>query len=161
MPRLLLRYWKYAAGALVLVAAFWALHSYGQSRYKEGKAVIQAAWDKDRAARAAVDASIAKDQELKDAANRARNEVIEREYKADLAAIAADRDSLAGRLRERENRLRSLASASATDKQGLIVAARIAASAAETDRLYDEYDQSCRRDAVRFKALQDEVRPLL
>lgn len=155
---LLLRYWKPLAGALVLGLACWAIHHHG---YNAGKERIQAAWDKDTAARAVVVAKVAAQQAEIEAATRSRNEVIEREYKDKLAAIAADRDSVAGRLREYESRLRSLAAAQATDKRGLAVAAGIAARQREMDQAFDAYDSACRRDALKLEKLQDEVRPQL
>lgn len=151
---LLLRFWKPLAGAIVLVGILWAVHHHG---YNAGKATVQAAWDKDKSARAAASAKATADAAATDAANRARNEVIEREYQSKLAAIAADRDSLAGRLREYESRLRSFAAAKATDQRGLDVAAGIAARQRAIDEAYDAYDRACRNDAVRFSALQQEV----
>lgn len=155
---LLLRFWKPIAGAIVLVGVLWAVHHHG---YNAGRERVQAAWDKDRAARAEADARVVQDQAELEAANRARNEVIEREYKDKLAAIAADRDSIAGRVREYESRLRSLSAAQATGQRGLDAIAGIAARQREMDQAFDAYDRACRSDAVRFKALQDEIRPLL
>lgn len=155
---LLLRFWKPLAGAIVLVGVLWAVHHHG---YSSGKERIQSAWDKDRAARKEADASAVQAQAQLEAANRARNEVIESEYQSKLAAIAADRDSIAGRVREFESRLRSLSAAQATSQRGLDVAAGIAARQRELDQAFNAYDRACRNDAVRFKALQDEVRPLL
>lgn len=155
---LLLRFWKPLAGAIVLVGILWAVHHHG---HNAGKATVQAAWDKDLAARKEADARVVQAQAQLESANRARNEVIEREYKDKLAAIAADRDSIAGRVRDYENRLRSIAAARATDQRGLDAIAGIAARQREMDQAFDAYDRACRRDAVRFKALQDEIRPLL
>lgn len=155
------RYRKLAAYGIAVLAVLligWRLHHHG---VVSGRAEIQAAWDKDRASRAAVDATIAQNQAKVESANRARNEVIEREYQNKLAAIAADRDSIAGRVRQYESRLRSLSAAQATDQRGLDAIAGIAARQRELDAAFDAYDRSCRRDAVRFQALQDEIRPLL
>lgn len=155
---LLLRFWKPIAGAAVLLLALWAIHHHG---YTSGKATVQADWDKDRAARAEVDAKVVQAQAQLEAANRARNEAIEHEYQQKLAAIAADRDSVAGRVREYETRIRSLSAAQATGQRGLDVVAGIASRQREVDAAFDAYDRACRSDAVRFKALQDEIRPLL
>jgi len=155
---LLARFWKPIAGAIVLLLALWAVHHHG---YNAGKERIQAAWDKDRAARAEVDARVVQAQAQIEAANRARNEAIEHEYQQKLAAIAADRDSVAGRVREYETRIRSLSAAQATGQRGLDVVAGIASRQREVDAAFDAYDRACRSDAVRFKALQDEIRPLL
>lgn len=151
---LLLRFWKPLAGAIVLVWILWAVHHHG---YNAGRERVQAAWDKDRAARAEADARVVQAQAELEAANRARNEVIEREYKDKLAAIAADRDSIAGRVREYESRLRSLSAAQATGQRGLDALAGIAARQREMDQAFDAYDRACRNDAVRFSALQQEV----
>lgn len=160
MPELaiLLRFWKPIAGAAVVALVLWAIHHHG---YNSGRERVQAAWDKDLAARKEADARVVQAQAQLESANRARNEVIEREYKDKLAAIAADRDSIAGRVREYESRLRSLAAAQATGQRGLDAIAGIAARQREMDQAFDAYDRACRRDAVRFKALQDEIRPLL
>lgn len=155
---LLLRFWKPLTGAIVLAGILWAVHHHG---YNAGRDRIQAAWDKDRAARKEADAMVVQAQAKFEAANKARNEVIEREYQSKLAAIAADRDSISGRVREYESRLRSISAAQATGQRGLDVAAGIAARQREMDQAFDAYDRACRNDAVRFKALQDEIRPLL
>lgn len=148
----------YGLAVLAIVGGLWYVRHGG---IVIGRAEIQAKWDADRAARAAVDARIVQDQAKKDAANTARNEVIERETQEKLDDIAADRDSLASRVRDYESRIRSLAASKATDQRGLDAIAGIAARQREMDAAFDAYDRACRSDAVRFKALQDEIRPLL
>ena len=52
LPRWLyyaLKLWPYLLATLVLTAAGWALHSYGQHEYRRGRAQVQALWDADRA----------------------------------------------------------------------------------------------------------------
>jgi hypothetical protein len=41
---LALRYWKYAAGALVLAAIWFAIHHYGHVKYQAGAADMKALW---------------------------------------------------------------------------------------------------------------------
>ena len=151
----LLRYWKHLAAALVVVLVLGYTHHKG---YEAGKAVVTAEWAEDMANRNKVDQKLALENAEKLAAAEARNEAIKNAKDKELASIAADRVSLAGRVRDYEDRLRALSSAQATDKLGLAVIAGIAERQKELDRRYDEYDKACQRDAVRFSALQEEVK---
>jgi hypothetical protein len=150
----------YGLAALAVAWALWAaIDGYGDRRASAEKAAVMARWAADKAAvKAAADAQIeaAAQQELE--AHLHNNEVLA-DANAKLLAIAADRDSLAARLRDNENRLRRGEMSRATDQRGLDALAGVAARAAEIDRLYDAYDRACRSDAVRFQALQDELRP--
>jgi hypothetical protein len=150
-----LTYIKVGVAVLVLGAVAWYSHHQG---YETGKAKIQAKWDDDRAkVRDAADKQAAKALADEEAA-RAHNDEVIRGKDAQIAAIAADNQSLSGIVRDYQNRLRSSAMSQATGQRGLDVAAGIASRSAEADRLYDEYDKACRRDAVRFSALQDQIR---
>lgn len=157
----LLRFWKPLAGAAVLALIAWQIHAYGERREQEGRDAVQALWAADTLARdkAASDAIAA--ARAAQEAQRKQNEVIESEYQARLASIAADRDSVERMLREARDQVRSLAAAEATGQRGLDALAGIAARAAEVDRRLVEYDAACRADAVRLQALQDQIRPQL
>ena len=89
------------------------------------------------------------------------NQEILRETNEKLAAVASDRDSLADRVRRAADEVRSLAAAAATSQRGADVAAGIAARQAALDAAYDAYDRACQRDAVRFDALQREIKAQL
>ena len=155
------RLWPVAAGAVLLAAILWGIHSYGNKREAAGRAAVQALWQADTAKRDETD-RLAREQAAADIARALANNVkVTEDANQALRAIAADRDSLADRLRAYQNGLRALSARQATDQRGLDVAAGIASRAAEADRLYDAYDHACRNDAVRFKALQDELRPQL
>lgn len=157
----LLKHWRIGLGAALLAGLLWGIYSYGNKRESAGRAAVEALWKADTVAREkATDEAIAK-AEADKAAALANNVKVTEDANQALRAIAADRDSLAERLRAYQNSLRSLSARQATDQRGLDVAAGIASRAAEADRLYDEYDTACRNDAVRFKALQDELRPQL
>jgi hypothetical protein len=153
---------RIAVPVLVLLVAWWQLVSFGNRReaegLKAGKAEVQALWDADKAAWLAVNDKLKADNLARELAAQSNNAKVIEHANAELAAIAADRDSLSGLLREAENRVRRLASGQATDRLGLAVASGIASRAAEIDRLRDEYDRACRRDAVRMQALQEQVR---
>jgi len=157
----LLKYWRLAAyGAVLAILAggvLWVRHG----GYKAGVAAVEARLAVDRkAVKEAGDKAIAAAQAAENAALANNVEVI-RGYNETLVAIAADRDSLAGRVRDYQNRLRTLAANQATDRLAASVAGRIASSAAEVDRLSDELDAACRRDAAKLTALQDQIKPQL
>jgi len=154
----LLRYWKLALGAALLAALLWGVHSYGVRRYKAGEAARQALWEADAHARdkATADAIAAVQERERQAV--AHNVEVIRDANEKLVAIAADRESLAGRVRDYENSLRRLSAGQATSQLGADVGAGIAARAAAVDAAYDAYDRACQRDAVRFGALQDQIR---
>lgn len=89
---LLLRYWRYIAGAAILGVIWWQLHAYGVRKYDAGKAHVQAKWDQANVvAKAAADAKT-RENELQDAADAARNIEVEKEHAKELAAASADRD---------------------------------------------------------------------
>jgi hypothetical protein len=159
------RYWKYAAGALVMALIWLAWHRHGVTQYNAGIAAEKSLWAKDRANRMAVDNQIIADQKAKDAATQARNEEIDRGKDEKLAALAADRDNLGRMLFDARDRLRTLAASQATGERGLAVASGIASRAAEAESAlreqWNRYDYACRRDAVRFQALQDQIGPQL
>lgn len=161
-----LRLYAYAAGTVAIAAGvLW----YGHSRYEAGEAAGEAAvtaqWQADTKSRDATDARIRAENAAKVEAARVTNQEVLADANQKLIAIAADRDSLARRMQDAAYRLRAAASAQATDKLGIDVATGIAARAEEARRAieqqWDAYDQSCRRDAVRMQALQEQIRPWL
>lgn len=97
-----LRYLAAGAAALGLVlAAWWALDSYGDGREDEGRAAVQALWDADRAAHEAAATKAAAEYrqleyqlaDIKQEAAHAR-EVERTESDRAFAAVRADRDRL-------------------------------------------------------------------
>jgi hypothetical protein len=104
---LLIRYWRYAAGAAILALLWWQLHSYGSRQYQSGQAQVQARWDAANVQAHAVAAAETRKRELQDAADAARNVEIENAHAKELAAAVAGRDryvSLLQRAREAANR---------------------------------------------------------
>jgi hypothetical protein len=156
---ILKRFWKPIAGAAILALIAWQIHSYGDRREQEGRAAVQALWDADVQARDEATAKAIAAHAAAEEAQRKQNEVIESEYQARLASIAADRDSVERMLREARDQVRSLAAAEATGQRGLDALAGIARRAAEVDRRLADYDAACRRDATRLDALQRQIRP--
>jgi hypothetical protein len=156
---ILTRFWKPIAGAAILALIAWQIHAYGERREQEGRDAVKALWAADTAARdkAASDAIAAANAAAE--AQRKQNEVIESEYQARLASIAADRDSVERMLREARDQVRRLAAAEASGQRGLDALAGIARRAAEVDRRLADYDAACRRDATRLDALQRQIRP--
>jgi hypothetical protein len=158
---LLLKHRRLIAYGLAVAALIGGLLWYRASLIadgrRQGEAKVTAMWRADTAARqAATDKAVAEARAAEEAA-KANNTEVMRDANEKLVAIAADRDSLDGLLRAAEDRVRRLAAAQATGQRGIDVATGIAARAAEIDRLRDEYDKACRRDAVRFEGLQREV----
>lgn len=149
------------AGAVIAAGVL----GYGHSRYKAGKAAEHALWAADTAARDKAAAEAIAAQKAAELAAQAHNQEIQTDANTKLAAIAADRDNLSGMLRRADDRIRSLAAAKATGDLGISVATGIATRAEEARRAietqYDVYDRACQRDAVRFQALQDQIRPQL
>jgi hypothetical protein len=145
------------AGAALAFLLWRVIDGYGDRREARGKAAVQALWDADTAARDKATADAIAEVAKRETAARAANVEIIRDANEKLVAIASERDSLLGLLRAARGEVRSLASRAATDQLGADVVARIAASAAEVDRRLADYDAACRRDAVRFEALQRQI----
>lgn len=160
--------WRYrraigiALAVLGLIAGFLLYrHSLIERGREEGKAEVQVLWDADTIARdkATADA-IAKAEADKAAAIANNAKELEDAY-TKLDAVAADRDNVDGLLKRARDQVRALAASQATGQRGIDAFAGIAARAAEVDRRLADYDQSCQRDAIRFQALQDQIRPQL
>lgn len=169
LPPLLLRFpllaklpWKMIGYAVAAIAIAWfargRIDAYGDRRERAGEARIQAKWDADTQARqAATDKAIADAKAAEEQAKTNNAEVL-KDANEKLVAIAADRDSLSGLLRQARDQVRAIAASAATSQLGADVAAGIARRQGEIDAAHDEYDTKCRRDAVRFGALQDQIR---
>ena len=132
-------------------------HSLIVDGRRQGEAKIQALWDQDKTAWLATNAKIEADAKAQLEATKAKNVEVLKDANEQLLAIAADRDSLSGMLRDASDRIRRLASSAATSQRGADVAAGIAARQREIDEAYDAYDKACRRDAVRFQKLQQQI----
>lgn len=153
------RKWIWAILAIIAMSVLaYRLHHAG---VKAGRAQIQALWDADTAKRDRVEADEIARQRASAEATRASNEQRLKDANAQLLAIAADRDSLGRMYLQASGEVRRLASSAATSQRGADVGAGIAARSAALEEAFDAYDRACQRDAVRFKALQDEIRPQL
>lgn len=160
-PLLLLKYWKYAAGAALIAVVWWQIHSYGDRRYDAGKAHVQVKCDKDSAARQTATEKAIADAKAGEAAAKANNVEVMEDANKKLVAIAADRDSLARLYRSAQGRVCPVAPAESPSDPESLIAAGVAARTREIDAALEAYDGACRRDAVRFEALQAEIRPQL
>lgn len=166
---LLWRFRYVIAGLALAAVVWWQVTAYGARERKAGEAAgrsaVEVLWQADTAARDAADAKIAADTAARLEAARVTNQEVLADANSQLIAIAADRDSLARRMSDSQNRIRALAASAATSQLGTDVAAGIARAAEEARRSieerYDAYDKSCQRDAVRFSALQEQLRPQL
>lgn len=148
----------YGIAVLLVLSLFFAYrHSLIKMGRDEGRAEVQALWQKDKAAWIATNEKIEADAKAQIEATRAKNVEVLKNANEQLLAIAADRDSLSGMLRDASDRIRRLASSAATSQRGADVAAGIAARQREIDEAYDAYDKACRRDAVRFQKLQQQI----
>lgn len=158
---ILWRYRKLAGAILAIIAISVLAYRLHHAGVKAGRAEIQAKWDADTAHRDKVSAEAIAKEAAKAEAARKRNDEVMRNVNAQLLAIAADRDSLGRMYLQASGEVRRLAASQATDKLGLVVTTGIAARSAALEEAFDAYDRACQRDAVRFKALQDEIRPQL
>jgi hypothetical protein len=150
--------WRWiAAGALVLLA-WWQIRAYADRVADAREAEVRALWADDTARRDKVAADAINAAEADRLAAVANNREVLTDANAQLAALAADRDSLDGLLRQARDQVRRLAAAEASNRLGADVIARIASHAAEVDQRLGDYDASCRRDAVRHQALIDQIR---
>jgi DNA anti-recombination protein RmuC len=154
-----------AAGLALVSGVLWFSHVRYKAGEAAGTAKVTEQWQADTKARDAADAAIRAQNAAAVEAARQTNQEALADANTQLQAIAADRDSLARRMSDTANRVRTLASAAATSQLGTDVAAGIARRAEEAYRgieeRWDAYDKSCQRDAVRFSALQDQIRPQL
>lgn len=149
----------YVLAALVLITAFlWYRHSLIQTGMEQGREQIRALWKADTAARdkAASDA-IQSAREREEAARKA-NEARLADANSQLVTIAGERDSVERLLQSARGQIRGLAASQASGERGIDVLTGIAARAAEVDRRLADYDRACRADAVRFSALQEQIR---
>lgn len=153
---LLWRYRKILGAVLVVVAVAYAVIDYGRDKYDEGRAAVQAKWDADSAARNTEIERIIGEQRANDAATKARNEEIIHVYQEQISRIAADRDSLARRLRDNEVRSRALSEAEY--QRGVADAAAQSGGPRNVDEALDAYDRACRSDAAQLEALIRQIR---
>lgn len=157
----ILKYRKLLAYGLSLLLILFLAYRLHHSGVKSGRAEVQAKWDADTAKRDKVAADEIAKQAADAEATRKHNDEVLKNANAQLLAIAADRDSLGRMYLQASDQVRRLASGQATDKLGLDVASGIASRSAALEAAFDSYDRACQRDAVRFSALQDEIREQL
>ena len=157
-------YWKELTVLLALVGlGIWiqrAIVHYGDDRVRVAVKPWQDAQTAWKAVRVAQDKT-----------NRDHNAEVRKGYEADLARIDAELGTTRGLLDEARDRSRRVEEA--YRRRAVDAAARISAGEAGLADLYgrieaargrttaaaDRYDTACQRDAVRFKGLQDQVRP--
>lgn len=154
---MILRFWKPALGAAAALAALAAIHAYGARREDAGGAAVKALWAadveaRDRAALEAISAARAAEE-----AQRKANEVIESEYQARIASIAADRDSTYRLLQQARSAL--YRSAAEDSGAGVAPAAGQASGADRLDRLFAGAIEECRANIEQLDALIEAVRP--
>jgi hypothetical protein len=149
---------RIALPVAVVALAWWQVTSYAERRADAREAEIRALWEADAAKRDKVAAEANAKAEADKAAQLAANAKEMDDARKELAAIAADRDTVDGLLRRARDQVRALAASAATGERGLDALAGIAARAAEVDRRLADYDAACRRDSVRFAALQEQIR---
>lgn len=153
----LLRFWKPLTGAAALALIAWQIHAYGERREQEGRDAVQALWAADTAARDKAMAEAIAAQKAAEEAWRKQGEVVESEYQARIASIAADRDSTYRLLQQARSALyRSAAEDSGT---GVAPAAGQASGADRLDRLFAGAIEECRANIEQLDALIEAVRP--
>lgn len=149
-------YKQYLLPVLGAVALIVGLHVYGEHRYEAGKAEVTAKWKADIAARDKASAVQAEQVRIQTAAVAANNVKVEHDYQVQIAAIAADRDSLARRLRDYDQVHSSPVPEAAGDPIAAPASAQ-PAGASPVDAAFDAYDKSCQSDAAQLNALIAEL----
>jgi hypothetical protein len=149
---------RIAVPVLVLLVAWWQIRSYADRVADGREAEIRALWEADTAARDKVAAKAIADSAAREKVALERNRDIEADYLAKLAVADAGRDDTLRLLQRARDQVRAIAASEATGQRGLDALSGVAARAAEVDRRLVEYDASCRRDSVRFGALQEQIR---
>jgi hypothetical protein len=149
---------RIAVPVLVLLVAWWSIRSYADRVADAREAEIRALWESDTAARDKAAADAIAESAAREKVALERNRDIEADYLAKLAAADAGRDDTLRLLQRARDQVSALAGREATGQRGLDALTGVAARAAEVDRRLVEYDAACRRDAVRFGALQEQVR---
>jgi hypothetical protein len=145
------------AAAALIGGALWYRASLIADGRAAGEAAVRVLWAADTAARDKAAAGAIAKAEADKAAAAANNAKELRDANEKLVSIAGERDGVLGLLQSARGEVRALAARAATGQLGADVVARIAASAAEVDRRLADYDTACRRDAVRFEALQRQI----
>lgn len=154
-------YMRIGAALAVLGLLLWVRHAIYQDGYDDGSKHVQTQFDAYRGKIIRLTAERKAENAATLAATEARNEAIAHGYQQALNAIAADRDSLARRLRNSQARSCSPILPTPENITGAADASTIPPSEAEFDRLYDEYDRQCRADAAQLDALIMELSPQL
>jgi signal transduction histidine kinase len=156
-----IKYRRYIGIAAAVIGLWWLVAAVLKDRYEAGQAETQARWDLDTAARErAVTEALMRSQADRDAAAR-RNQEVDNAKDALLATVTRERDDFERLLNASRSQVYRLAASAATDQRGLDALAGIAERAAEVDRRLTDYDSACRRDAIRFQSLIDQLRPQL
>jgi hypothetical protein len=148
--------------ALYLTYMLWHHHVFELGQLKERAAwVIR--WDERDKADAKAVADELERQKLESARQEKLNAQITQTYRQQLLAIAGDRDSLARRVREYQDRYAALSGAmqQAKGEPGANGAGAVPSGPQTIDRLSDDLDAACRADAAQLDALRAEVAPLV
>jgi hypothetical protein len=149
---------RIAVPVLVLLVAWWSIRSYADRVADGREAEVRALWEADTAARDKVAAKGIADALAKEAAARATNEVIEREYHEKLSVAAADRESVYRLLQQARGEVRSVTSREATSAT-IAAATREAAIAERVDRAVAGVVTEARSNADQLDALIAVVKP--
>jgi len=154
--------WRWILIGIAAVAAaawIWAqIAAYGSRREGDGRAAVQALWDANKAdIQKLTDARILENA-TKEAAAAARNEEIEREYKAKLAAAAADTERTYGLLRQARIAANRRAGEAATGAT-IAIAASEASIAERIDRAVAGVVTEHRANSDQLDALIAVVKP--
>lgn len=151
--------WRYRTAlviALAVIGFACAFYGYGREQRKAGAAEVQAKWNADKAARNAETDRALRSIAARVAETKARNEEVINGYQKQISNIAADRDSIAGRLRDNEVRLRALSEAANQPRADGSPAQP--ESPRSVDEALDAYDRACRSDAAQLEALIRQLR---
>jgi len=156
----LLKYWKYIAGVLAIIALLGAVRHNGyNSGYDKGATTIQAQWDKDkRLQEAAIQRARDDAQKVKEQNEKLAKE-IENVLRPAIDAATADGLGLSERLRNYQARFascsRNLSAATGAASGTAQPAAGEPDNSSAVGEAADQHFAACARDAARLKGWQD------
>lgn len=157
--------WKLVGAGVVVLLLWWQVYAYAERKAERRadarESEIRELWRVDTLKRDKATADAIAIEVARAEAQRLENAKELEDAHKQLAAIAADRDSVDSLLRRARDQVRALAASAATGERGLDALTGIAARAEALDRRLADYDAACQRDAVRFEALQNQLRPQL
>lgn len=155
--------WPYKLAGTVIVLGLigWGIHTYNEHLREQGRAEIQVKFDAYRAAVSKLATERETANAIKAAQVAATNEVTVNAYQNQLAAIAADRDSLSRRLRNSQARASCVTVPTPADQPGIADPSPQPSGIQAIDGLTDDFARACLSDAIQLDTLIQQLKPQL